>query len=200
MHVGQLVYYWRRCQDDNKKGLWRGPARIIGFYDNSKIWLSHGNKVLRCAPNQLKPLTENQAAAIKFVPIELVAPRGRFAKRGTQIFLDLTKQEPPEHERPETDSSSQPEAKRPRGSSNHDEGQEIEQDLAQEFSEGAIGEQSTKSGQVTDPQSNDQDTGLEVETGAVGSYGPIRSHSINMEESNLTKALRQSSDLLDFGD
>ena len=200
LHVGQLVYYWRRYQDDNKKGLWRGPARIIGFYDNSKIWVCHGNKVLRCAPDQLKPLTEDQAAAIKFVPIELVAPRGKFAKRGAQTFLDLTKQEPPEHERPDTDSSSQPEAKRPRVSSNHDEGQEIEQDLAQEFSEGAIDEQSTESGQVTDPQSNDQDTGLEVETGAVGSYGPIRSHSVNMEESDLTKALRQSSDLLDFGD
>ena len=200
LHVGQLVYYWRRYKDDNKKGLWRGPARIIGFYDSSKIWVCHGNKVLRCAPNQLKALTEDQAAAIKFVPVELVAPRGKFAKRGAQTFLDLTKQEPPEHDKPEVDDADQSEPKRPRVMSHHDDGLEIEQDLAQEFSEAAIDEQSTEMGQVTDQQSNDQDNGPEIEPSATGSYGPVRTHQAHMEESDLTKALRRSSDLLDMGD
>ena len=51
--IGQLVYYWRRLPSEKKGGSWKGPSTVTGFYDNSRIWISHGNKVLRCAPEQL---------------------------------------------------------------------------------------------------------------------------------------------------
>lgn len=31
--VGDYVYFWRRYRDDGRKGAWRGPARVIGFYE-----------------------------------------------------------------------------------------------------------------------------------------------------------------------
>ena len=86
--VGHMIHYWRRIRDDNKKGSWKGPARIIGFYDSSMIWVCHGNKVLRCTPEQLRALTEDQEAAIRFAPLEL-SPAGKFAKGRTDFFGHL---------------------------------------------------------------------------------------------------------------
>ncbi len=119
--VGQMIHYWRRIRDDNKKGSWKGPARIIGFYDSSKIWVCHGKKVLRCTPEQLRALTEDQEAAIRFAPLEL-SPAGKFAKGGAQAFLDISK-----HERPTDFDFEEPLAKRTR----HDteEGQQNEECL-----------------------------------------------------------------------
>ena len=58
LQVGDFICYWRRYVTDGRPGMWRGPARVIGFYDGrSKVWVSVGNKVLRCAPEQLRKLT-----------------------------------------------------------------------------------------------------------------------------------------------
>ena len=92
--VGDYVYYWRKVL--NKNGTWKGPARVIGFYEGrSKIWVSVGNKVLRCAPEQLRRLTSDQEAAIRFVTADMVDARRRLSERGAHVFTDISQEEKP---------------------------------------------------------------------------------------------------------
>ena len=95
--VGQMVYYWRVRQqrDKEKKGSWLEPARVIGFYDHSKIWIARGNKVLRCSPEQVREMTPDQEAAVRFIPAELLQKPGKFAKRGAQTYLDISREVKP---------------------------------------------------------------------------------------------------------
>ena len=47
--VGDYMYFWRKGKEP--KGAWKGPARVIGFFENkNKIWGNYGNKVVRCSP------------------------------------------------------------------------------------------------------------------------------------------------------
>ena len=208
--IGQLVYFWRR--DNQKRGVWKGPARVIGFYDSSKIWVCHGNKVLRCAPEQLRALTEDQEAAIKFVPIQLLSKSGRFAKCGAQTFLDLTKQEPPD-----SSESVEPLPKRARHDHISDgdvaveqqpEEPEINEHEGPQSIESSIDEESTH----VATSNNDDDLG-NVNPGTTAeessSFGPIREGRLRYddnvtlaehENSALTRALRISCDMLDMGD
>ena len=217
-HVGQMVYFWRRIRDDNKKGSWKGPARVIGFYDSSKIWICHGNKVLRCAPEQLRAMTEDQEAAIRFLPLELVSPAGKFAKRGAQTFLDISK-----HERPSDIDLEEPLPKRSRNDMEVSGGSEIgaretieepqswqvpvghdDMDTEEIREGGGENEESTKldtdSIQLESEQQNaETDEGRDI---AGNLYGPIRTGTSRHggPDHELTQALRRSSELLDLGD
>lgn len=94
--VGDYIYYWRRSND--KRGLWKGPARVIGFFESkSRIWVAHGNKVLRCSPSQLKHLTDEQVEAVTAVMTNMLplAPEG---KRGAQVFTDISTEGSPDHD------------------------------------------------------------------------------------------------------
>ena len=44
--VGQIVYYWRPQREGEARGSWKGPARVIGFHQNSRIWVAHGEQSL----------------------------------------------------------------------------------------------------------------------------------------------------------
>ena len=88
--VGDFVFYWRPDRE-HKRGIWRGPARVIGFFESkSRVWVSHGNKVLRCSPEQLKKLTDEQEAAIKFTTPDLLTTPSNKAKRGAHVFTDIS--------------------------------------------------------------------------------------------------------------
>jgi hypothetical protein len=209
--VGQLVYYWRRLPTDGKKGTWRGPARIIGFHDSSKIWVGHGNKVLRCAPEQVRALSEDQEAAVKFVPVEILSKAGRFAKRGAQTYTDISQQGAPV-----VGEDGEPESKRQRTDEQHDdEDAEIEEPFEQveqipPVSEGEIDEESTAD--VGTEQSrpvslygndNAEDHRDRATSSSGATYGPTRArHSDNRFQpldNPLNQALRRSADLLDMG-
>eukprot|EP00435_Cladocopium_sp_Y103_P072500 s192_g40.t1 len=113
--VGEYVYYWRRSAE-SKQGIWKGPARVIGTYNaNTKIWVNHGNKVLRCSPQQLKLLTEDQKKAVGVVPAELLAVRPS-SKRGAQVFTDISQEAHPQAMDLEEENEDEPqrEAKRQR--------------------------------------------------------------------------------------
>ena len=114
--VGDFVYYWRKYRDDGKAGLWRGPARIIGFYDGrSKLWVNYGNKVIRCAPEQVRRLTCDQEAALRFVTEDMIAARRRLSDRGAQVFVDISQEEYPSADsEPSAEERELPEAKRQR--------------------------------------------------------------------------------------
>ena len=203
--IGQVVYYWRVIKEKERRGAWRGPARIIGIHDSSRLWVAHGNKVFRCSPEQVRHVTEEQAAAIRFLPVEALRQAGRYSKRGPQTFTDLTSQARPsdvDHGRPTEDDGQEREAKRSRRE--EDEAEPLLENQAVE--EGAIDEESTQLGQDQDMphQVTETETPPEVlsrsETDIVGArYGPIRDRHQQHEAPDLTTALRRSADLLDVG-
>ncbi|CAE7240458.1 RE1 [Symbiodinium sp. CCMP2592] len=109
--VGDLVYYYRKLVGN--KGVWKGPGRIIGMLENrSRIWVCHGKKVLRCCPEQLRGLSEDQEAAFRLVPVEMLRRRQEHASPGAQTFADISGEGPPPDE--EMDVRTEPENKRPR--------------------------------------------------------------------------------------
>ena len=100
LNVGDYVFYWRRGKE-SKQGTWRGPARVIGFFESkSRVWVSHGNKVFRCSYEQLRHLTEDQVQAKQCVSTDLLQPVPKGSKRGAQVFTDISQEgSPPENER-----------------------------------------------------------------------------------------------------
>ena len=51
---GQLVMYWSKRQRPNRAdvGRWCGPAKVIL---QAIVWVSHADRILRCAPERLRP-------------------------------------------------------------------------------------------------------------------------------------------------
>ena len=91
---GDHVYYWRRYPKENNRGRWHGPAVVIGSANGrSRIWIASGNKVLRCAPEQLRRATEDQEAAIRWVSPEVIAKQRK--ERGAQIYVDISNADKP---------------------------------------------------------------------------------------------------------
>lgn len=212
--VGQLVYYWRRFPKDDKKGAWRGPARVIGYFDSLKIWVCHGNRVLRCAPEQVRALTTDQEAAVKFVPIELQSQAGRFAKHGAQTFIDVSNQgKPPNEEGAEiTNAESRTKRRKTQARDAEDDEMEDDQNMLEEegqsvLDEGAIDEETTTDNGGLDRMVSAAPTmGQENVPGpmpeydiAGNAYGPIRRRDDHQREDPLTTALRRSTELLDLG-
>lgn len=108
--TGDYVFYWRKLRD-GKGGGWKGPARVIGFFNENKIWVSHGNKVLRCSPEQLKKLSEDQLAAVTYTTQDLLAKISSKAKRGAQVFTDITREGHPDDKTPDEDGDERGESR-----------------------------------------------------------------------------------------
>jgi hypothetical protein len=69
--AGEMVYFWRkgkgREQRPGKKGGWYGPALVLhqeqklreGQLRHSNcVWVTHGDQLIRCAVEQLRPASE----------------------------------------------------------------------------------------------------------------------------------------------
>ncbi len=64
--IGDLVYYFRRGRREDQRygGRWYGPARVLAHektssYEDSQhagsvVWISHGGRLIRCSPEQLR--------------------------------------------------------------------------------------------------------------------------------------------------
>ena len=212
-NIGDYVYYWRVSKESEKHGLWKGPARVIGKIDSSKLWIAHGNKVLRCSPLQLKLVSEEHEAALRFIPPEALRPIGRGANRGARTFIDITKEELPPH----SEEASQPSAPRTHRDMEVDRDDSLEERMQVDEDGSEVNEESTKdeSKSRSDDLENALDMELDRSTGAgpmplpvnppadnAGSdYGPIRTepHRERYEPTELTQALRRSTELLDQG-
>lgn len=70
---GDLVYFWRKQvsgKNTGKNGCFQGPARILAIEtkrDNegnltpkSSVWLVRGRRLIKCAPEQLRPASERE--------------------------------------------------------------------------------------------------------------------------------------------
>lgn len=213
--VGDFVYYWRRSRD-NKHGIWKGPARVIGFFESkSRIWISHHNKVLRCSPEQLRKLTEDQRAAVQFTTADLLQRVPTSSKRGAQVFTDISAEgRPPNSEQTDMDLGEERESKRQRlGQCQpvRDADMDLDQELAEEFA-GGEGQMQTESiesemdetreptgigsGESDQPEVFQRETSWaespEASQASGCAYGPVRT-------SGLLSALRRSVDILDHG-
>lgn len=53
---GQLVLYWQKRHKPNRQevGKWFGPAKVVCSEGHSVVWISHGDRLLRCAPECLR--------------------------------------------------------------------------------------------------------------------------------------------------
>ena len=54
---GQTVMYWHRKTKANRQeaGRWHGPATVICQEGLSIVWVSHADRLIRCAPESLRP-------------------------------------------------------------------------------------------------------------------------------------------------
>ena len=56
---GQLCMYWDRRKSPNmlEKGRWNGPAQVVSQESRTIIWITHMNRLLRCAKENLRPVS-----------------------------------------------------------------------------------------------------------------------------------------------
>ena len=54
---GHSVMYWQRKTKANRQeaGRWHGPATVVGQEGLSIVWVSHADRLIRCAPESLRP-------------------------------------------------------------------------------------------------------------------------------------------------
>ena len=54
---GQIVMYWMKRNKPNRQevGRWHGPAKIVCQEGQSVVWVSHSDRLIRCAPENLRP-------------------------------------------------------------------------------------------------------------------------------------------------
>ena len=56
---GQLCMYWDKRKAPNmlEKGRWSGPAQVVCAESRTIVWISHLNRLLRCARENLRPVS-----------------------------------------------------------------------------------------------------------------------------------------------
>ena len=59
--VGSWVMYWRNGKG-NLPGQWNGPARVVLQDPQNTIWLSHSSRLFRCAPEQVRNLSDRESS------------------------------------------------------------------------------------------------------------------------------------------
>ena len=54
---GQLVMYWVKRQRASRQeaGRWHGPAKVVLQESQSAVWLSHAERLFKCAPESIRP-------------------------------------------------------------------------------------------------------------------------------------------------
>ena len=89
---GNWVLYWMQRRSPNRLGAgrWHGPAKVIFQEGQSVVWVSHATKILRCAPENLRPASVREwQHAISSG--ETGAP---VSSGGASSFIDVSAQAP----------------------------------------------------------------------------------------------------------
>jgi hypothetical protein len=152
-------------------------------------------------------LTADQEAAIKFVTEDLISARRQLSDRGAQVFTDISQEE---HPPLDEEAIVEPEAKRARihePMEEESEGYPSPSEVADNPHEGEIDEPLTEvpslgsnhgDTTVSESEENARHTVSAVPVRAQG-YGPIRGAQMDLSETPLTTAMRQSTEMLDLG-
>eukprot|EP00434_Breviolum_minutum_P029259 symbB.v1.2.025879.t1/scaffold2545.1/size76554/2 len=98
----QLVMYWMKRNKSSRHecGRWHGPAKVILQESNSRVWISHMDRLFRCAPESLRPasLREWNSSTgspmfgpqhIVSEPSEIPSPAGSIVDSNTYNWPDV---------------------------------------------------------------------------------------------------------------
>ena len=61
---GDLVMYWRNGKG-NLHGQWHGPGQVIIQENSQVIWISHLSRLYRCAPEQIRSLSQREQESVE---------------------------------------------------------------------------------------------------------------------------------------
>ncbi len=66
----QLVMYWMKRSKSSRHecGRWHGPAKVILQESNAGVWISHMDRLFRCAPESLRPASLREWNASSDLP------------------------------------------------------------------------------------------------------------------------------------
>ena len=89
--IGDWVLYWRRTSGNmrRERGKWYGPARVAVVEGNKVVWLSHGSKLVRASPEQIRPATLREWKGIPVSDETKVTPQEWLKKVQNRNFFDL---------------------------------------------------------------------------------------------------------------
>ena len=97
--VGDWVLYWRRVGANLRRvrGSWHGPARVVASEGDKVLWLSHGTRLIRVSPEQVRAASLREWKQVQ--EEEKTAGRGDVWKHKLRAatFLDLESETPEGH-------------------------------------------------------------------------------------------------------
>ena len=117
---GQLCMYWDKRKAPNmlEKGRWNGPAQVVCEESRTIVWVTHLNRLLRCAKENLRPVSLREFQTHSTFqstsnPEQLKQMASRLQSQlrqrsGLFQYGDLSTLEGPE-ERPHSEDGTQPE-------------------------------------------------------------------------------------------
>ena len=122
---GQLVLYWTKRHTPNRgeSGRWHGPAKVIVQEGNSIVWLSHADRLIRRAPESIRPASLREWNSwhdtmprllddVSQIPVpatpRVEEPDHIDAEYSPSIAADLPESEHPETLQPEQEASHPP--------------------------------------------------------------------------------------------
>ncbi len=117
---GDLVMYWRNGKG-NLHGQWHGPGQVIIQENAQVIWISHLSRLYRCAPEQVRSLSQREQESVDTQVGEKPIDVLDLSSRGTGVFQyqDLTQQNVSSHEIPDVQPPSPPDMSDPTGNNIH---------------------------------------------------------------------------------
>ena len=91
--AGDWVLYWVPKKSPNRlaAGRWHGPSRVICTEGLSTVWVSHGPKIIRCAPEHLRPASMREWQTVQQTA-QLEPSLGIQRVGGASSFIDLQAQ------------------------------------------------------------------------------------------------------------
>lgn len=91
--VGDQVMIWRKSPNEEKHH-WHGPGRVIGV-QSDRVWVMHGAKVYRCAPEQVKHVDSEVVELASWLPVVLRTWKSTVRERGAGNLVELDKERLP---------------------------------------------------------------------------------------------------------
>ena len=58
--IGDSIMYWKDGKGAHS-GSWHGPAKVLMIEGSNLVWVSHMTKLFRCAPEHVRPLSQDEA-------------------------------------------------------------------------------------------------------------------------------------------
>ena len=96
--IGDLVMFWREGKG-TESGSWHGPAKVLMVEDRNLLWLSHLTRLYRCAPEHVRPLSEDEARSVTNADRQMLQLPERSGS-GVFQYRELISQEAPPHTSP----------------------------------------------------------------------------------------------------